>query len=206
LPKPDEEEEFAGKWRLIKTSLNHFTPLAPLRFAGPFGPNIIHKLRPDMMEKFAHLFPGDAAKEMEMVDMSGKKAKAKTKKKAKKKERKEKKNGENGDEEEQRYEEQTEKKKKEKEKEDDDDDQGEEETEAEAEQHREEQRAEAEWEMVEEGMMQEDAVKGLGKEAKISSRVVIDYLYHINARTPATGEIAFRYTPPPLQATCAFPM
>lgn len=207
LPKPEEEEEFAGKWRLIKTSLNHFTPLAPLRFAGPFGPNIIHKLRPDMMEKFAHLFPGDAAaKELEMVDMSGKKAnnnKTKTKKKAKKKERREKKNEENEDEEEQRCDEQKEKKKmkkkkKEKEKECDDDDnenekeQGEEEADAEAEQHREEQRAEAEWEMVEEGMMQEDAVKGLGKEAKISSRVVIDYIYHINARTPATGEIAFR--------------
>lgn len=39
LPKPEGEEQIAGMWRLIKTSLNHFTPLAPLRFAGPLGMN-----------------------------------------------------------------------------------------------------------------------------------------------------------------------
>jgi hypothetical protein len=178
LPRPDEEEEETGKWRFIKTSLNHFTPLAPLRMAGPFGPNIIYRLRPDMMEKFAHIFAGHNSKETEMVDLSGGgKKDSNDGEKSNKKKRKEKKNDTERDQEEGEKADERER----------------EEAEAEAQQHREELRAEAEWEMVEEGMMQEDAVKGLGKEAKISSRVVIDYIYHINARTPATGELAFRY-------------
>lgn len=49
-----------------------------------------------------------------------------------------------------------------------------------------------EWEMVEEAELEERAVNGLQR-AKVPSSVILDYIYHLNARTPATGEQAFRY-------------
>lgn len=40
---------------------NHFTPLAPLRAAGPWGPTLIQKFRPDLRRKWEELIGQDDA-------------------------------------------------------------------------------------------------------------------------------------------------
>jgi abhydrolase domain-containing protein 4 len=62
-PSDEEEEEWRKKRRVrafivdtIKAVSN--SPLTLLRAAGPFGPGLIKRLRPDLIEKFSHLHPG----------------------------------------------------------------------------------------------------------------------------------------------------
>lgn len=55
-PKEDPfEKEIPLKWKVIGKLLSFFNPLAVVRAAGPYGPGLITKYRPDIPEKFSHL-------------------------------------------------------------------------------------------------------------------------------------------------------
>lgn len=42
------------RWRLAKSIVQNFSPLAAIRVAGPYGPSLIHRLRPDLSSKWMH--------------------------------------------------------------------------------------------------------------------------------------------------------
>ncbi|XP_043914261.1 (Lyso)-N-acylphosphatidylethanolamine lipase isoform X2 [Protopterus annectens] len=52
------------RWaKALMTVLGQFNPLAVLRVAGPWGPGLVQKFRPDFKRKFAHLFEDDTIAE-----------------------------------------------------------------------------------------------------------------------------------------------
>jgi len=62
IPKKPETSEtnLPLKWRLLgKTFSLLNSPLSALRAAGPYGPGLISKFRPDLSEKWSHLFTDD---------------------------------------------------------------------------------------------------------------------------------------------------
>jgi hypothetical protein len=49
-------QKLPWKWRVARTVLTNFSPLASVRIAGPYGPSLIERFRSDIAAKFAHLF------------------------------------------------------------------------------------------------------------------------------------------------------
>lgn len=59
-PKASERTSRFPVWvRAVGTLLDPFNPLAAIRVAGPFGPGLIKRFRPDLQDKFASLFEDD---------------------------------------------------------------------------------------------------------------------------------------------------
>lgn len=46
------ERRISWKWRMVAKFLMYFNPLASVRFAGPYGPALIHRFRPDLPKKW----------------------------------------------------------------------------------------------------------------------------------------------------------
>lgn len=59
--KPEEFEFNMPLWfRALAAVLSSFNPLAGMRAAGPLGPSLVQKLRPDFQGRFSRLLPDDA--------------------------------------------------------------------------------------------------------------------------------------------------
>ncbi|KAL6076320.1 Alpha/beta hydrolase domain-containing protein 4 [Balamuthia mandrillaris] len=54
-PTTDSNDRLPWKWRMITGVLSRFSPLASIRAAGPYGPQLIERFRPDLIRKFMHL-------------------------------------------------------------------------------------------------------------------------------------------------------
>ncbi|KAK3584560.1 hypothetical protein CHS0354_030566 [Potamilus streckersoni] len=57
--KPPDNESIPRWARVIVTLVRPFNPLAIIRAAGPWGPGLVKKFRPDLKEKFSDLFDDD---------------------------------------------------------------------------------------------------------------------------------------------------
>jgi len=57
--KPEERKDAKQmplKWRLAAKVVSMGSPLSLLRAAGPYGPGLVTKFRPDIPEKFSHIY------------------------------------------------------------------------------------------------------------------------------------------------------
>jgi len=68
-PPPGEEESFKlPRWaKAAAAVLSLFNPLAALRVAGPWGPTLISKFRPDLRKKYEGIFGEDDTRVMEYI-------------------------------------------------------------------------------------------------------------------------------------------
>jgi len=74
IPRKDPEREYRIplRWRIFIKISSWFSPLATIRFAGPYGPLVIHRLRPDLTAKWTDIpFEGkESDAEEEITDRS----------------------------------------------------------------------------------------------------------------------------------------
>uniref|UniRef100_A0A8C5QSZ7 1-acylglycerol-3-phosphate O-acyltransferase ABHD5 n=1 Tax=Leptobrachium leishanense TaxID=445787 RepID=A0A8C5QSZ7_9ANUR len=60
---PDEERQIPIWIKALGAMLSPFNPLAGLRIAGPFGPGLVQRLRPDFKKKYSSLYDDDTVTE-----------------------------------------------------------------------------------------------------------------------------------------------
>lgn len=67
-PPPGEESFKLPRWAKIAAAvLSLFNPLAGLRFAGPWGPTLVSKFRPDLKRKFEGIFGEDDQRVLDYI-------------------------------------------------------------------------------------------------------------------------------------------
>lgn len=69
LPRRTAEDvakaaKMSWRWRLAKNILQNFSPLAAIRVAGPYGPGLIHRVRPDLSSKWVHYHKEEGTSEV----------------------------------------------------------------------------------------------------------------------------------------------
>eukprot|EP01117_Protostelium_nocturnum_P009962 TRINITY_DN354_c0_g1_i1.p1 TRINITY_DN354_c0_g1~~TRINITY_DN354_c0_g1_i1.p1 ORF type:complete len:385 (-),score=146.94 TRINITY_DN354_c0_g1_i1:128-1282(-) len=55
----DAEKNYTLKWKIVKSIITSFSPLAAVRVAGPWGPGLVSRFRSDLSDKFWHLHNSD---------------------------------------------------------------------------------------------------------------------------------------------------
>jgi pimeloyl-ACP methyl ester carboxylesterase len=61
-PKEDETQKPPLKWRVIRGLVGSLSknPIELVRLAGPYGPGLVSKFRPDLVAKFKHIYDDDS--------------------------------------------------------------------------------------------------------------------------------------------------